>query len=159
LIACSSHTEAPRKAAADLEGSAAAGMSYNDFGQKLQALGAAISLARRDGASARALLPYQNAFDIYVHGMELWKLKIDCPAEFMQTGTDCSIVESKIEEFAAKYNVPYKGSNLHRAWLHKNANGSRELYPTWDVRQANKDAFPKLLSAIWDKANQTSKEP
>ncbi len=164
LMACGSRTEAPRKAAADLEGSAAAGMSYSyiDFSQKLQALGSAISLARRDGASESALRPYQEAFDTYMDGMDLWKLKIACPAEFMEGGTDCSIVESKMEEFASKYNVPYEGSNLNRAWLHKNANvpfGRRELYPTWDVRRANTDVFPKLLGTIWDKANQKSKEP
>jgi hypothetical protein len=71
FTACASHIEAPRKAAADLEGSAATGMSYLDFVKKLQDLGGSIALARQEGASERSLRPYSEAFDMYP-GFPFW---------------------------------------------------------------------------------------
>lgn len=163
MVACSSHIEAPRKAAADLEGSAAAGMTYIDFGQKLQALGSAIALAKREGATENALRPYTGAFEIYKDSLDLWELKIDCPAEFAE-GDGCraavpSVAET-VQALAAKYGVPYGDSTLKKAWVKSDFGGPAVYtYPNvWEVRSANRAVFQKLLSTIWDKADKKSKE-
>jgi hypothetical protein len=155
LCACASHLEAPRKAAADLEGSAVVGMSYQDFVKKLQDFAAAIALARQEGASEKALLPYSEAFDIYRDSKTIWQMKIDCPKLFDLQNESCSAFAGfdTIPDMAKKYGVAYpEGSRLPR--------GAKGGYShEWITYvEANHGVFDKLLSTIWEKAQQRAKE-
>jgi hypothetical protein len=148
LVACGSHMEGLRRAAADLEGSAAAGMSYSDLGQKLQNFGSAIVLAKDQGVGADDLRPYEKAFDMYKDSYDLWKLKIDCPVEFGEVnGSDCSWVGRKVDELAAEYGLPPVVKQR-----------STSAFTPFEERYANKNAFDKLMRIIWEKAAQTAKK-
>ena len=147
LIACCSRVEGLRRAAADLEGSAAVGMDYMDLGQKLQNLGTAIVLAKDQGASAGELEPYVRAFDMYKDSYDLWELKIECPAEFGGiNGRDCSWAGRKIDELAAAYGLPPVVQKR-----------STSAFTPFEERYANRDAFDRLMHIMWAKAAQTAK--
>jgi hypothetical protein len=167
--ACTSHIEAPRRAAADLAGCAAVGMSYLDFVHKLQSFSSAIELARREGASASELRPFTQAFEFYRESQTLWKMKIDCASAFAP-GQEllCPLWGSRvlgettlddIGELAKKYGVPYDRT-AEAKWRTaqreaKDENSLRAaVFPAYAIQKANAEVFAPLLSAIWKKAAQ-----
>jgi hypothetical protein len=179
VTSCSSHLEGPGRAVADLEGSAAVGMSYVDFLHKLQSLGSAIALAKQEGASETALRPYTDAFEIYMSAQALWKQKIDCPAAFQFGDPDSCPTErifGVVRDLAAKYNVTFDqydeaGIRAYekmmearekevKQWVDRGMPGGYAPFrqPAYQLQRANGDVFDKLLSTMWKKAAQTAKQ-
>ncbi len=154
LSACGSRVEGPRRAAAELDGATAAGVTYLEFGSKLQALGGAIVLARQEGATEGELRPYVESFETYKDSAALWKMKIDCPPAFSGGDpTSCGpihIIEGDVETLAAKYKVPYDNQAIKK-WRNE---GFKGLYPSYEAQRANRDVFDRLLQTMWRKAAQ-----
>ena len=180
LVSCSSHLKGPRKAAADLEGSAAVGMSFVDFLSKLQSLSGAIALAKEEGASEMELRPYAEALEVYMSIQALWKQKIDCPSAFGQGDPNSCQTERifrEVRDLTLKYKVPFdkydeasisayeKEVNTYEKRLQRLQERGLDAYEQgvfrpWPgaLQRANADVFESLLSEMWRNAARKAKQ-
>lgn len=88
-------------AASDIEGALSVGVTFVQFGEKLQKLAAEVLIARDKGASAKKLEQYENALRIYKDSYALWADKIQYPF-YYEWGDQHSPL---LSDLAARYSV------------------------------------------------------
>jgi hypothetical protein len=102
-----------RAAASDVEGALSVGVTFVQFGEKLQKLAAEILIARDKGASRTKVEQYEKALQIYKDSYALWDDKIQ-HHQYYENNAEYSPVLSDI---AKRYGVtvtttPEPGSSI-----------------------------------------------
>jgi hypothetical protein len=94
--------KAVHSAASDIQGALSVGVTFGQFGEKLQKLAAEILMARDKGATPKKLEQYEEALQIYKDSYALWEDKIQHPFYYDQWGDQHSPV---LSELAERYRV------------------------------------------------------
>ena len=113
-------------AAADIEGSLGVGMTFAQFGEKLQRLASATVVAKNNGVDIALLQPYVDALAIYKDSYDLWSSHVQHP-RFDSFGGHSYVVG----DLAKKYAVPISST-----------------FSYYDQEQS----YNLLLQALWRKA-------
>jgi hypothetical protein len=163
-----------RQAEADLEGAIGVGVNYLDLGHRVQNLASAVVLAKQNGTRADLVRPYENALEMYMDSLALWKLKLQCPSAFRDQFPTCSVTP-EIEALAARYSVPFDRNaaldpateKLLRTIAAMDTYSSRltaaqvrdaherkfeSLRAGYEEQQSLSAGYNKLLTTIWRKA-------
>ncbi len=98
-------------AASDIEGAWSVGVSFIQYGEKLQKLAAEILIANDKGASQTKIEQYEKALQIYNDSYALWGDKIQ-HHQYYEDNAEYSPVLSEIAKRCGAYAICCSGANI-----------------------------------------------